>query len=277
MPTMRLRLLALCGLAAVVALPVFAQPADLDEAPALARNDAAPPVASPRPTAPPSDEAPALFYAVRHQATVYADAGRSRPYLKLRLREPVYVLEEGDGWRRVQTRDGAQGYVATTDVSDVWVRVSKRKQTVYVYRGARLLMKMPADLGHNFFSDKERRGSADDPDHWRTPDGAFFVVRKNARSQYHRALVLNYPTSEDAARGLAQGLISEREHDAIVRAEAAVEEPPMNTALGGMIEIHGHGTGRRVNWTQGCVAVTNEDVDRLWMLVDVGTPVIVAP
>ena len=51
----------------------------------------------------------------------------------------------------------------------------------------------------------------------------------------------------------------------------------MNTALGGMIEIHGHGTGARSNWTQGCIAVRNDAMDRLWRWVAVGTPVVVEP
>jgi len=51
----------------------------------------------------------------------------------------------------------------------------------------------------------------------------------------------------------------------------------MNTELGGYIEIHGDGTGERNNWTQGCIAIANGELDRLWDLVTVGTPVLIDP
>jgi len=136
---------------------------------------------------------------------------------------------------------------------------------------------MAADLGRNFFADKVRRGSVREPDQWRTPNGVFFVVKKNAHSQFHRALVLNYPSAEDAERGMKSGLISDQQYQAIVKAEKSFEMPPMNTALGGWIEIHGHGTGARNDWTQGCIAVRDEEVDQLFDWVTVGTPVIIEP
>jgi lipoprotein-anchoring transpeptidase ErfK/SrfK len=51
--------------------------------------------------------------------------------------------------------------------------------------------------------------------------------------------------------------------------------PPMNTELGGWVEIHGDGTGAATNWTRGCVAVTNDDMNTLWWWTQVGTPVLV--
>ena len=155
--------------------------------------------------------------------------------------------------------------------------MEKSSQTVYVFKGERILERYPADLGTNFFADKERRGSVREPDHWRTPDGVFFVVRKNPYSKFYKALVLNYPNAEDAERGLASGLISKAQHDAIISAENDFRMPPMNTALGGWIEIHGDGTGARSNWTQGCIAVENGHMDELWRWVEVGTPVFVVP
>jgi lipoprotein-anchoring transpeptidase ErfK/SrfK len=47
----------------------------------------------------------------------------------------------------------------------------------------------------------------------------------------------------------------------------------MNTKLGGWIEIHGDGTGAATNWTQGCVALHNRDMNTLWWWAEVGTPV----
>lgn len=222
-----------------------------------------------------SDDALPLYYAVERSATIYSSPDLTRPYVSLKFREPVYRLDEKDGWLLVKTQDGAQGYVPSKAVSNVWIRVSKANKTVYIYRGTDLVKKIPADFGYNAFADKEKRGSSTDPDHWRTPEGVFFVVRKNPQSQYYKALVLNYPTAEDAERGLKQSIISEAQYRAIVKAEEDFETPPMNTGLGGWIEIHGKGTGVGANWTQGCVAVRDVHIDELWRWAEVGTPVLI--
>ena len=218
-----------------------------------------------------------LFYVSEQRIIVYATADASRPYLELRLREEVYVEGEEDNWLRIRTRDGAQGYVRRGSLSNVWIRVSKRSQTLWVYRGSELQVKLPVDLGYNYFADKERRGNLEDRDHWRTPDGQFFVVSKNSGSKFYKAFVLNYPTAEDAERGFRSGIITRTERDAIVNAEAQSSMPPMNTALGGWIEIHGKGTGARSNWTQGCIALKDAEMDALWKVVPLGTPVLIEP
>ncbi len=123
-------------------------------------------------------------------------------------------------------------------------------------------------------SDKVQRGDTGSPDDWRTPEGTFFIVEKNPASKFYKALVLNYPTAEDARRGFRQGLISQGDYQAIVQAEESHQMPPMNTLLGGWIEIHGDGTGGGTNWTQGCIAIENDKMDELWALVEVGTPVL---
>ena len=216
-----------------------------------------------------------IHYVVKKQATVYTEPDGNRPYVRLGFREPIYVLSSEDGWSRVRTQDGAHGYVESSALSNVWIRVSKRRKMLYLYQGMELIMQVPADFGYNAYADKVQRGSRSNPDHWRTPEGTFFVVKKNPYSKFYKALVLNYPTAEDAKRGLRHGLISKAQHDAIVRAENAFTMPPMYTPLGGMIEIHGDGTGASSNWTQGCVAIHNTHIDKLWGWVNVGTPVII--
>lgn len=191
------------------------------------------------------------------------------------MRTPVTRLGCADGWCRVRTENGRIGYLPSSVLSNVWIRVSKAKRRVYLYRGPELVNTFQADLGFNSFSDKRRRGGLSRRDHWRTPEGAFYVVHKNPQSQFYKALVLNYPTVEDARRGLKQDLISRHQFDAIKKAQEEYRIPPMNTALGGWIEIHGDGTGRATTWTQGCVAVRNRDMNVLWSKVRVGTPVLV--
>lgn len=217
----------------------------------------------------------ALHHALKSQATVYLSPDSTKPYLRLGFHEPVYRLERDGSWCRIRTSDGARGYVKCSAISNVWIRVSKRDRAVHLYRGAELVKTIKADFGYNVFADKEQRGSLRERDHWRTPEGQFYVVNKNPRSKYYRALVLNYPTPEDAERGLKNGLITRSQHRAIVRAADRQQMPPMNTNLGGWIEIHGDGTGRSTNWTQGCVAVRNDAMDTLWRWVPVGTPVLI--
>lgn len=222
-----------------------------------------------------AEKGESIHYSLRPGTTVYAEPYGSRPYVRLGFMEPVIVTATNGGWSTIRTQDGAQGHVESHLLSNAWIRVSKSQKRLYFYRGTDLVLDLAADFGFNAYSDKEIRGTTTNPDDWRTPEGSFFVVRKNPRSQFYKAFVLNYPNEEDAVRGLREGIITRRQYDAIVRAAEQLREPPMNTPLGGMIEIHGEGTGRSTNWTQGCVAVHNEGMDRLWQWVEVGTPVII--
>lgn len=224
-----------------------------------------------QPMTPPGE----VYYTVDRNVTLFHAGDTTRAYLHLGMREPVYVTDRNGGWSRVRTFDGANGQVRSGQLSNVWLRIVKSTQTLYVYAGSDLINTYPTDLGYNFFSDKEKRGSQADPDHWRTPEGTFFVSSKNASSQFHKALVLNYPNAEDGERGLREGLITEAEFAAIVEAEHSYANPPMSTNLGGWIEIHGDGTGKRSNWTQGCIALTNAQIDALWDRVRIGTPVVI--
>jgi hypothetical protein len=86
------------------------------------------------------------------------------------------------------------------------------------------------------------------------------IKKKGAgHSKYYKALLINYPNEEDIRlfrRARTLGLFLPR------------------TRIGGLIEIHGDG-GRDQNWTEGCVALTNSDMDDLFARVDVGTPVTI--
>lgn len=214
-----------------------------------------------------------LYYSIERNAQVYSRPGAG-PLFKLGLQDPVQVVQEDGFWSKIRTDGGEEGYIASSAISNVWIRISKRKKSVYVYQGVDLIKKIPADFGNNVVSDKIRRGDLRSPDDWRTPEGTFFVVSKNPNSKYYKALVLNYPNAEDARRGYKQGLISKEEYQAIVRAEQNHSIPPMNTMLGGWIEIHGDGTGGGTNWTQGCIAIENHEMDELWDIIQVGTPVL---
>jgi len=216
-----------------------------------------------------------LFYVTGRASQLYRDVERSDPYLRLRFREPVTLISTDGSIKKVRTMDGAVGYMSADDLSNIWIHVSKRQRQLNLYRGTEMISEFNADFGYNGFSDKVMQGSDASPDHWRTPEGVFYVVKKNPYSQFYRAFLLNYPNTEDAERGVKDGLISQREYNAILQADLRGFPPPMGTSLGGLIEIHGNGTGFASNWTEGCVAVRDAEMDFMWSYVQEGTPVVI--
>jgi L,D-peptidoglycan transpeptidase YkuD (ErfK/YbiS/YcfS/YnhG family) len=86
---------------------------------------------------------------------------------------------------------------------------------------------------------------------------------------------LSYPDADDAARGLTAGLVAKPEYDAIIEAVTQKKMPPQYTNLGGEIYIHGGGTDG--DWTQGCVALVDDDIKELFDIIPVGTTVRILP
>jgi len=130
-------------------------------------------------------------------------------------------------------------------------------------------------LGGNWAADKAIEGDG------ATPLGEFYVCAKNPRSKFFLSLCISYPNAEDAARGLAAGLISGEEHAAILAAIRLRTMPPQGTRLGGEIYIHGHGAGQSPgqlkDWTRGCIALDNPAMQELYDWAAVGTPVLITP
>ena len=96
----------------------------------------------------------------------------------------------------------------------------------------------------------------------RTPEGNYVVALRRETSDFHRALQLSYPNADDRARARAE-----------------------RVSPGGSIEIHGLRDGFEwvgsahtlFDWTNGCVAVTNAEIEELWRAAPVGTPVEIGP
>ena len=112
----------------------------------------------------------------------------------------------------------------------------------------------------------------------KTPLGNFRIGWITGNSRYYRFLGLNYPDLETASRAFHNGLINKQEWLDIRHAIRSGDPPPQGTVLGGQIGIHGIGEGepdihREFNWTNGCVALTNEEIDELLGWVQIGTPV----
>jgi len=111
-----------------------------------------------------------------------------------------------------------------------------------------------------------------------TPIGTFRIGWISDETRFHRFMGLNYPGAEAARQGYERGLISDEQWRLIRYALNTGNVPPQNTILGGMIGIHGVGQGDLevhglYNWTNGCVALTNEQIDLLSGWVRIGTRV----
>jgi hypothetical protein len=162
------------------------------------------------------------------------------------------------------------GRVGTTG----FIVVRKRFRRLSLCGATGWLGSWPVGLGQSPVGPKEKQGDS------RTPEGLYYVAQKKS-SSYYMALLVSYPNAADAQKGLAAGLITQTQHDAIVSAVQTKSTPPQSTPLGGMIEIHGCPAGYTVcsnqDWTAGCVAVDNAVMDVLWKACSEGDDIVLAP
>ncbi len=137
-----------------------------------------------------------------------------------------------------------------------FVVVEKSKNLLSLYRAGRLLASYHAVFGGNPVGAKERQGDE------RTPEGRYILDSKKSDSAFHKAFHVSYPNSQDIERARKLGV-----------------DP------GGDIMIHGQKNGlgwasfiaQWFNWTKGCIALSNEDIDAMWEAVDSGTPIEIRP
>lgn len=135
----------------------------------------------------------------------------------------------------------------------VAIIVDKEENRVHLYDGGKKLKSYRCDLGFNAAYQKMFAGDG------ATPEGRYRVSKVNHASRYYKALLLNYPNDDDKKRFAANkrtGRISSR------------------AGIGKLIEIHGHG-GQNKNWTDGCVALADNDMIDLMRYATVGTPVTI--
>jgi murein L,D-transpeptidase YafK len=134
--------------------------------------------------------------------------------------------------------------------------VRKRDRIMQVYSGDNVIKTYRISLGRNPTGDKEYEGDK------KTPEGEYKINDRNPESGYHKNLGISYPNTEDIA-------VAKRK----------------NLKPGGEIKIHGlrNGLGfigkfhRMIDWTAGCIALTNEEIDELYDRVEIGTPIIIQP
>jgi len=136
------------------------------------------------------------------------------------------------------------------------ILVVKKDRKMYLYKDGKVQSTIPVSLGKNPIGQKQEQGDN------RTPEGEFFIHRKLCSPKYYRSLCISYPRPEDIANAKAKGV-----------------NP------GGAVTIHaqptwnanGKGDSYTLsrNWTQGCVAVTNDAMKELWYAVREGVPITI--
>lgn len=136
------------------------------------------------------------------------------------------------------------------------ILILKKDHLMELLAGGKVIRTYKVALGRGGLAAKQREGDG------RVPEGHYIIDTRNAHSAYHKALHISYPKADDRRRAARLGV------------------PP-----GGAVMIHGlpNGKGwlgashRLYDWTLGCVAVTDDEIDEIWNLVPVGTPVEIRP
>lgn len=135
------------------------------------------------------------------------------------------------------------------------ILVDKIQSSFIILKGGKEVKAFSAEFGKSWMGDKLFAGDK------ATPEGVYKVVEKksNSKTKYYKALLINYPNTEDQKRYnkmVKDGEISKK------------------TGIGGLIEIHGEG-GKGVNWTDGCIALENKEMDVVFNHCSINTPVII--
>lgn len=136
------------------------------------------------------------------------------------------------------------------------ILILKKDHVMELLAAGKVIRTYKVALGRGGLAAKEREGDG------RTPEGHYSIDARNSASHYHKALHVSYPNVEDRKRAAKLG-----------------------AAPGGAIMIHGlpNGMGwmgashRLYDWTLGCIAVTDAEIDEIFELVPVGTPVEIRP
>ena len=181
-----------------------------------------------------------------NKATVYL--GESEKKLTSLLREYKKQIPIWLEWSR-QT-------IAWSDTChSIALIIDKMLHECYLYQDGHLDATFSVELGIQWMGRKTVIGDA------ATPEGQYQITQKkdSTKSDYHKALVISYPNEEDLeyfSNLKKRGLLT------------------ANASIGGGIEVHGEGN-KGYDWTQGCIALRNQDIDRLFDIVQVGTPVTI--
>lgn len=136
------------------------------------------------------------------------------------------------------------------------ILVEKQKHQMTVFHNDKPVKKYKIALGFNPLGHKVKEGDG------KTPEGTYYIVGKNPQSQFHLSLKLSYPSVEDKKKALHKGL-----------------NPGGNIIIHGLaphLSAKGKWHAMR-DWTLGCIAVTNDEIEEIFTLAEVGTKVVILP
>ncbi|WP_394752686.1 murein L,D-transpeptidase family protein [Crenothrix sp.] len=157
--------------------------------------------------------------------------------------------------------------------ADIWLLVDTAARKIEIKEGQRTVETLDKiAIGRGGAGFKDHRG--DDI----TPMGTYKIGWIGEKSAFRRFFGLTYPSVEDAQKALRKGMINQFTYNRISDAHRYEGIPPQNTPLGGQIGIHGLGTAdpkvhEIFDWTHGCIALTNAQIDKLYEWIEPGTVV----
>jgi murein L,D-transpeptidase YafK len=136
------------------------------------------------------------------------------------------------------------------------VIVEKRAHKLVLLRKSVPLKTYHIALGRGGIDDKTCEGDN------RTPEGIYTIDSRNAQSRFYRSLHVSYPDARHIAGARQLGC----------NAGGAIMVHGIPKKLGWLGKLH-----RLIDWTAGCIAVTNEEIDEIWRAVPNGTPIVIQP
>jgi hypothetical protein len=139
--------------------------------------------------------------------------------------------------------------------NDYSIIIDKFSRKCFIYLSGSRKYIFDAELGKNWVGSKRVKGDM------ATPEGMYKIAKKfdGGKTKYYKALLLDYPNDDDKQK---------------FRAEIENGSLPASSKIGGLIEIHGNG-GKGIDWTEGCIALTDREMDVVFKIVRVGTPVTI--
>ena len=162
---------------------------------------------------------------------------------------------------------------------DLRVVIQKSRYVLTLYKGMTPVKSYWAVFGKGYAGgDKQVMGDK------RTPEGEFYICTINHSKRFYKFMGISYPGIKHATEGLQRGIITPSEFGEIRRSIEERRQPPWETGLGGAVGIHGRTLDTAIkrvpdllNWTDGCIALDNADVDEIFSVVSLGTPVTIVP
>lgn len=155
--------------------------------------------------------------------------------------------------------------------------IDRKNYTLGLYEDSVLIKEYRANFGKSISAPKTRANDN------ATPVGEYQICRIDTSHKYHKFLQINYPNLDDAASALRKGWISQKEYNEIkfqFYYEGCIDR---NRILGGNLGIHGIGKFNFIiknlpfvfNWTNGSIALSDEDIDEIFSIIKVGTKVVI--